>query len=72
MSLLMTPGRLELLLETAHERLAELEATHEAHVRACFEAGYNIGYLNGRHGERGTKVLARDVYELWSSDKETT
>jgi len=71
-SLLMTPGKLERLLETAHERLAELEATHAAHAKACFKAGYNVGYFNGRHNKQILKDGPEDAYELWSSDKETT
>ena len=76
MSLLMTPGKLERLLETAHERLAELESTHAAHAKACFDAGYNIGYFNGRLDEKEDEQVfgndPGDAYELWSSDKEMT
>ena len=72
MSLLMTPGKLERLLETAHERLAELEDTHAAHAKACFKAGYNVGYFNGRHNKQILKDGPEDAYELWSSDKEMT
>ena len=66
MSLLMTPGKLERLLECAHDKLAELEAAHESHARACFEAGHSIGYFNGRLDEKedeqvfGAKELGGD------------
>ena len=76
MSLLMTHGRLERLLEIAHEKLAELEVTHTAHAKACFDAGYNIGYFKGRLDEKEDEQVfgndPGDAYELWSSDKEMT
>ena len=73
MSLLMTPGKLERLLECAHDKLAELEAAHESHARACFEAGHSIGYFNGRLDEKEYEQVfgagPGDAYDEWRSGR---
>ena len=73
---LRTVGGIERLLELAHEKLDELEVRSEAHAKACFEAGYSVGYFNGRLDEKENEQVfgndPGDAYELWSSEGEKT